>query len=59
MAKPARPVVVAVDFPGILTNVDPRDLSEGAAEVQLNLQSMRYGEVSSRLGCREITFEDE
>ncbi len=59
MADVARPIVIMADFPGMFTNVDPRDLPEGGAEEQLNATSMRLGELSVRLGIREVTFQED
>ena len=59
MVKPAKPTMIAIDFPGMTTNVDPIDLPSGAAEVQINLQSNQYGEMASRRGTRQVTFESE
>lgn len=58
MADIARPIETAEDFPGIMTNVDPRTMPPGAAEIQFNLNSIFVGELTSRLGIREVVFED-
>ena len=57
MPDPAKPQVTISDFPGILTNVDPRDLPPGAAEEQVNAVALVYGELAVRRGIREVTFE--
>jgi len=57
--KPARPAVVIIDFPGLLSNVDPIDFPEGGAEVQLNLASVTLGEAVVRRGLRKVDFEDD
>lgn len=59
MPRPAKPAVIAYDFPGIQLAIDPRDFQDGAAEMQINLQSTQYGEMQSRAGIREVSFEDE
>ncbi len=59
MPEPARPVVVMMDFPGMFTNIDPRDLPDGGAEEQVNATSVRLGELSVRLGIREVTFQED
>lgn len=59
MAQPARPTVEINDFPGMLSNIDARDLPNGAAESQVNVTSVVAGELRSRLGMREVTFESE
>lgn len=52
------PVVDARDFPGMMTNVDPLDIPEGAARVQVNLTSDRPGELAVRPGAKQVAFED-
>lgn len=59
MPKPARPIAQTVDFPGLLTNVDPRDLPAGAAEEQLNATCVVIGELRVRLGVREVSFDED
>lgn len=56
--EPAHPAVLIMDFPGLMTNVDPRDLPTGAAEEQTNLTCIVTGELRQRLGMREVTFEE-
>lgn len=46
-------------FAGMATVVDPGDMQDGVAEVQLNLDSSRSGEISPRLGLRDIVFDEE
>ena len=58
MAEPAKPAVFIADFPGLLTNVDPRDLADGSAADQLNLQSIEYGAMITRAGIREVSFDE-
>lgn len=58
MADIARPIETADDFPGIMTNVDPRDIPAGAAEIQFNLSSIFMGELTARQGLREVVFEE-
>lgn len=59
MPASERPVAALTDFPGLVTNVDPRDLPAGAAEEQINLCSMVQGEMRVRLGIREVIFEGD
>lgn len=59
MPQAARPVAISVDFPGMMTNVDPRDLPAGAAEEQVNATCVVIGELRVRLGVREVTFDEE
>lgn len=58
MADIARPSVQIVDFDGLMENVDPRDVPDGAAEEQVNATCFRFGELSVRNGLREVTFEN-
>lgn len=58
MAEQARPTNATVDFLGLMTNVDPGDISDGGAEIQLNATCVTLGELRIRLGVREVTFED-
>lgn len=46
------------EFPGLITNVDSRDLPVGAAEDQVNLTCIVTGELRCRLGVREVIFEE-
>jgi hypothetical protein len=57
MADIARPVTAIIDFQGIAINIDQRDLPPGVAEDQLNLTCIELGEVSTRRGMLEVTFE--
>ena len=58
MAEPAKPAVTVVDFPGIATNIDERDLPPGAAEDQLNMTCIEVGEMRTRQGLREVIFSE-
>ena len=49
--------VELLDFPGVM-DVDPRDLTPGAAEEQTNACSIIQGELTVRRGYREVTFEN-
>ena len=59
MPRPAKPVAQTIDFPGLLTNVDSRDLPAGAAEEQLNATCVTLGELRIRLGIREVVFDED
>lgn len=59
MPATERPVSSAVDFPGLITDIDPRDLPAGAAEEQVNLACIRLGEMQVRGGLREVSFDEE
>lgn len=54
---PAIPSVEIMDFPGMITNLDERDLPPGAASEQVNVCSLIGGELQVRRGIREVTFE--
>ena len=45
------------DFPGLINNMDERDLPDGAAAVQVNVTSHKMAELSTRPGYRVVTFE--
>lgn len=47
------------DFPGMATRPDATDLPPGAAVAQENLASHREGELRTRAGARQVTFEEE
>jgi len=49
--------VVARDFPGLTTNVDQRDIPPGAADFQVNMCCIVLGELTMRLGYREVAFD--
>lgn len=57
MSDTPRVSVEMADFPGLVLNVDRRDLPPGAAEEQTNLACLSVGELSVRRGYREVTFE--
>lgn len=57
MATPPRSVVSIIDFPGMALELDARDLPPGVAEEQVNIDSNVAGQLSVRLGCRQVTFE--
>jgi hypothetical protein len=45
------------DFPGLIDNIDPRDIPPGSADVQTNAACVKMGELQVRLGVRDVTFE--
>lgn len=51
------PDTVMSDFPGLINNIDGRDLPPGAAQVQVNLQSRMQGNLQSRRGLVTLAFE--
>lgn len=59
MADEAPGAVVADDFPGLITNSDSSDIPPGAAEIQVNITCVRFGELQVRRGLRQIVFEGE
>ncbi len=50
--------VMLKDFPGFMSNMDPRDIPEGAAEVQVNATCVVQGELQVRLGYLPVKFEN-
>jgi hypothetical protein len=59
MADRHRTRAEARDFPGMVASADPEDVPEGAAEVQVNVNSLVPGELSTRRGYRPVVFESE
>ena len=59
MPQPPREALVIRDWPGLVTNMSSEDLPEGAAEVQVNVTGVRAGELRSRAGLFQLTFDDE
>lgn len=57
MAEPARPTNAAIEFSGLMTNIDQHDITDGVAQVQVNATCVAMGELRVRLGIREVTFE--
>lgn len=57
MANQARTAIEMADFPGLMLSVDPRDMPDGAADEQTNLTCVVIGELTVRLGIKEVTFE--
>lgn len=58
-AKPAQQVVEAKDFPGLMDNIDPRDIPPGAGEDQVNACCIVQGELQVRLGYREVSTDSD
>jgi hypothetical protein len=54
-----REALMIRDFQGVITNMSSEDLPEGAAEVQVNVTGVRAGELRTRGGLKEITFDSE
>ena len=44
-------------FLGMFSNVDPHDLEPGQAQLQVNVWSPREGELLTRGGLREMTYD--
>lgn len=57
MADIAKPIVVITTWEGMMSDVDPKDLPPGAAELAVNATSVAFGEMVVRHGIREVTFE--
>lgn len=47
------------DFPGLVLEVDPHDLQEGATDLQVNCTSEDHGMLKSRHGYVVLQFEGE
>lgn len=56
MSQQARQTVAMRDFPGLVTEMDARDLQQGAARVQLNLVCSP-GLLEARGGIARLNFE--
>lgn len=59
MGQLARASVEIQDFPGLVTRIDPDDVTPGGAVEQVNVSSLQTGELRSRSGYRPVTFEEE
>ena len=57
MPEPARESVEMRDFPGLINTIDRRDLPPGASPDQTNMACIVQGEMSVRLGYREVAFD--
>lgn len=44
------------DFPGLMSYPDPNDIPAGAATVQINIVSLRPGEIRVRGGYKIVKF---
>ena len=55
--SPGAGQVLCKDFPGLMDNIDPRDIPPGAADDQVNICCIVMGELSVRLGYREVTYD--
>lgn len=58
MSDRPRASVEIRDFPGLIGNLDPSDLPEGAALVQVNVVSIVPGELQTRLGYKTVSFDN-
>lgn len=58
MEKPAGTVRIDT-WRGMASLVDPGEIDPGAAELQINFRSQRVGELSTREGLHEMTFDQE
>lgn len=47
------------DFSGMASNADPTDIPPGMSQVQINVSSIRRGQLEIRGGLRKVTFENE
>lgn len=55
--QPSVAVVEIADFVGLVSDMDPDDIPDGAAQVMVNLTVTRPGEMASRGGLRRLTFD--
>jgi hypothetical protein len=49
----------AVEFGGLNLAADPHDIDAGESVAQVNVTSTGSGELRSRRGLRELTFDSE
>lgn len=59
MGVPAKVSVEIRDFPGLVTRIDPDDLTPGAGREQLNVQSHHPSQLRVRPGYRPLSFEED
>lgn len=59
MSEPAQTEVAIKDFRGMASNLDPTDIQPGFAEIQINVNGFKRGQLEVRRGLRELTFEAE
>ena len=45
------------EFPGLVNNADSTDIPDGAGQIQVNLTSRIFGEMTTRKGYRYAAFE--
>lgn len=50
-----RQVSILKDFVGLHSDADPMDIPEGAMSEQMNMFSLRTGELTTRGGLQEVT----
>lgn len=48
-----------VDFPGLVTNVDPSHAKPGSAAVQVNITSAKLAMLETRPGFLPVVFEEQ
>lgn len=57
MNEPPVTVAVISDFTGMFSNADPKDVPQEGAQVQVNVGTVRPGELTVRGGLKEVTFD--
>ena len=57
MGEPAKKAVDIRQFNGMATNVDSEELKPGVAEVQVNVNGLKLGQLEVRRGLREVRFD--
>jgi hypothetical protein len=59
MSKPSPKASVELkDFAGMVNAAADEDLPPGATRAQVNVMSLKAGELDTRQGYRVVTFED-
>lgn len=59
MAQRPDQTIYMQDFPGLVNNLDPRQLPPGVAQVQVNAGCVVQGRLDVRGGLKIITFDPE
>jgi hypothetical protein len=58
MGMPAEETIALRDFEGLQSRPDPNDIPPGAATRQVNVTCIVPGQLTSRPGTREVSFEE-
>ncbi len=57
--QPDSAAVQIIQFGGMFSNADSHDIPPGASVLQVNVNSVKRGELATRKGLKLITFDDE